>query len=260
MSVTHITIAIFAIICVCIVVIYIGQARERARVEKVRKISALTERHRRMQCLLHELPPQYLTNELRAMIAERSIETLQELAGLKNDARTMENLEQDREFLKNIQENNPSFKPVKIRDENAGKEVRKLLQVLYTFIQTQNKRKLLDAASTKKYLSQIVFAASQSKADMFAARAEQAIKIEKPRVAIHNYHNAIAAFKDMANHPQAAQAITQYRRKIKELEQHADGQKQATRAASQSKLEASDEWSDFLKDDDDWKKKNTYDD
>jgi len=260
MSVTTITIAIFAVICISIVVIYIGQARERARIEKVRKISALSERHRRMQCLLHDLPPQYLTNELRGMIADRSIETLNELAALKNDQRIKDHLEQDREFLKNLRESKLSFKPVKIRDENAAKEVRKLLQVLYKFVQSQNKRKLLDSASTKKYLDQIVFAASQSKADMFAVRAEQGLKAGKPRVAIHNYHNAIAAFKELAQHPQAAQAINQYRQRIKELEQTADQRNQAVKEKSQQKLEGSSEWDNFLKDDDQWKKKNTYDD
>lgn len=194
------------------------------------------------------------------MVLERSIEALNELLKLKEDKRTHAALAQDQDMLKNVREKNPKFKPMQIRNEAAAVQVRKLLEILSKFIQTQLKRKLIDAVSAKKYMAQIAFSAAQSKADQFVVRAEAA-KATKPRVAIHNYHNAIQAFKDAGNHPQAVQAVNQYRANIKALEEVADEHNRKLKEESQKKLESSDEWNNFLsEDDDEWKKKNAYDD
>lgn len=260
MSGTTTTIVIFGVICLCVGAIYIAQARENARLDKLRKINYLNERYKQMQCLLYDLPPQYLNNELRIMITERSIETLTELNGLKNDARLTAQIQQDQDFLKQLREQNPEFKPVKVKDEVAAKEVRKLLEILFRFVQSQHKRKMLDAASTKTYLGHISFYSAQSSADLFARIAEEANKAGKPRVAIHNFHSAIAAFKDLSNIPQAVQAINHYRAQIKTLESVADEHNQKVKNAAQDKLEDSQEWDKYLDDDGGWKKKNNYDD
>jgi len=256
MSGTTITFAIFAAICVFIVVVWLGQMRERARIEKMRKTNTLTERHNRMQLLLHELPPQYLNNELRIMVTERSIETINELSTLKNDDRLKQQMAQEQDFLKNLREKSPKFKPVIVKNEAKAKDVRVLLESLSRFVQNLNKRKRLDGSNTKKYLSHIDFSICQSKADLFTARAEAADKAGKPRVAIHNYHNAIESFKTLTNNPQATKTVTLFKAKIKSLEQSADQQKgtQSDDTAGDNK-----EWDSFLKnDEDDWHKKNDY--
>jgi len=260
MSGTAITFVIFGVICLCVGAIYIAQARERARIEKIRKINVLTERHRHMQQLLYDLPPQYLSNELRIMIVERSIEALTELASLKNNDRITNQIEQDREFLTQLREQNPTFKPIQIKDEAVAKETRKLLEVLFRFVQTQHKRKLLDASSAKKYLGHISFYSCLSKADLFASRAEAANKAGKPRVAIHNFHSAIDTFKELSKHPQTAKYVNQYRARIKALEAVADEHNQKVKLDAQKKLDGSQEWDNYLENDDPWKKKNTYDD
>ncbi len=260
MSGTTITFAIFGAICILVSLVYLGQARERARIEKIRKTNTLNERHNRMQLLLHELPPQYLNNELRMMVTERSIETIKELSSLKNDERLKQQMTQEQDFLKQLREKAPKFKPVIVQNETKAKDVRVLLESLSRFIQNQNKRKRLDANSTKKYLDHINFSICQSKADLFTARAEAANKAGKPRVAIHNYHNAIEAFKTLNKSPQAIKATTLFRAKIKTLEQTADQQNKKTQDKQQGKSGEGQEWDNFLKDDDDWQKKNTYDD
>ena len=258
MSGTTITFAIFGALCVFIGVVWLGQMRERARIEKIRKTNALTERHNRMQLLLHELPPQYLNNELRIMVTERSIETINELSSLKSDDRLKQQVAQEQEFLKNLREKNPKFKPVIVKNEAKAKDVRVLLESLSRFVQNQNKRKRLDGNSTKKYLSHIDFSICQSKADLFTARAEAAEKAEKPRVAIHNYHNATDAFKNLTNNPQAAKTVALFKTKIKALEQSAEQQK-GTKGEAPESAGDNKEWDSFLKnDDDDWQKKNDY--
>jgi hypothetical protein len=238
--------------------IYLSQMRERARIEKIRKTNALTERHNRMQLLLHELPPQYLNNELRIMVTERSIETINELSVLKGDEKLKQQLSQEQDFLKQLREKKPKFKPVVVQNEAKAKDVRILLESLSRFVQNQNKRKRLDATNTKKYINHIDFSISQSKADLFTARAKAAIKGGKPRVGIHNYHNAIDAFKNLTNNPQASKAVAQFKAQIKELEQSADQQK-GTQGNSAESAGENKEWDSFLKnDDDDWHKKNDY--
>ena len=260
MPVSTITIAIFSAICLAVGVLYFAQMRERARIERVRKISNLAERYRRLQSLLSDLPPQYLSNDLRVMVAERSVETLKELIPLKRDAQLAEQLKADQEQLTQLRNSNTKFPPKPIRDENEAKEVRKLLQTLYKFVQGQHKRRLLDATTAKKHLEQITFFACQSRADVLVARAEAANKGGKPRVAIHNYHTAIAAYKPVMNHPAAVNVIAGYKQRITALDQIADAQNKRVKEQAQAKLEANKEWDTFLKDDDTWKKKNQYDD
>lgn len=260
MSTTTITIAIIAVIFLSIGAIYISQARERARIEKIRKTNVLTERHNRMQQLMHDLPPQYLNNELRIMIAERSAETVKELLLLNNTERLQGYLTADHDYLKNLRENNPKFQPIPVKTEAKAKEVRSYLEVLQRFVQSQHKAKRLSAGSAKKYLDHITLSICQSKADLFVGKAEAGNKNGKPRVAIHNYHNAIDAFKEFASHPQAAKAIALYKAKIKALEEVADQHNQKFREQEEAKKQAGNqEWDNFLEDDDSWQKKNTYD-
>lgn len=256
MSTTTITIIIFSVIILSVAAIYISQARERARVENIRRTNACNARYQRMQQLLHDLPPQYLNNELRIMIAERSVETLNELLRINKDPRHEGYLKSDLDYLKQLRENNPKFPAVKVTTEAKAKEVRNNLEVLQRFIQSQHKNKRIPAANAKKYLDYIALSICQSKADMFDARAHAAKG--KPRVAIHNYHCAIDAFKPLANNPQAIKVIQQYKVKIKQLETEADQQSQTTKPKDASSDNA--EWDSFLEEKDPWQKKNTYDD
>lgn len=259
MSSTTITIIIFAVICLSITAIYISQARERARVEKARRTTICMDRYQRMQQLLHDLPPQYLNNELRVMILERSIETLHELIQLNHDSKHESYLQADLESLKQIREQNPKFAPIPVNSEAKAKEVRDNLEILHRFIESQHRNKRLTAAVAKKYLDFIKLSICQSRADLFCSRAQAAAK-EKPRLAIHNYHCAIDAFKALSEHPQALKAVQQLRLKIKALEAEADQQNQATKAQADPVQQHKTEWDTFLKDDDTWQKKNNYDD
>lgn len=259
MPTSTITIIIFAIIFLSIGAMYLSQARERARVEKIRRTNICNDRYQRMQQLLHDLPPQYLNNELRIMIAERSVETLNELLRINKDPRHEGYLKSDLDFLKQLRENNPKFAAIQVNSEAKAKEVRNNLEVLHRFIDSQHKNKRLSAANTKKYQDYIMLSICQSKADLFCNRAAAAKN--KPRVAIHNYHSAIDAFKPLANHPQAVKTIQQFKAKIKALEAEADQQNQALKEKSSTNTEGqTTEWDSFLDKKDDWQKKNTYDD
>lgn len=259
MSTTTITIIIFAVIFLCIGAISISQAREKARIEKIRRSNICSERYQRMQQLLHELPSQYLNNELRMMIAQRSIETLTELLNINRNARHEAYLKADHDYLKQLREQNPKFPAVPVNSEAQAKKVRQNLEVLHNFIQSQHKNKRISTANAKKYIDYISFSICQSKADLFCARAEAAKS--KPRVAIHNYHSAIDAFKPLAKQPQAAKIIQQYKAKIKALDEEANkiNQELKERVAPTSDTQNK-EWDSFLEKEDKWEKKKNFDD
>lgn len=260
MSATTITFAIFGVICFFVGLIVLSQMKERARIEKIRKTNTLTARHKSMQLLLHELPPQYLNNELRILISERSIESLNELVLFKDDTKLKQQLTEEQTFLTQLQEKKPKFKAVPIQNEAKAKDVRVLLESLSRFVQNLHKRKRLDKNSTRKYCNHIDYSICQSRADLFARRATEAIKAEKPRVAIHNYHNAIDAFKALSNNPQATKTVALYKANIKSLEQSAEQNKDTQNKASQSKNnQDNEEWDNFMNQDEDkWQRKNDY--
>ncbi len=259
MPTTTITIIIFAVIFLSIGVLYLSQARERARIEKVRRTNICNERYQRMQQLLHELPPQYLNNELRIMIAERSAETLKELLRINSNPRHEAYLKSDLDYIKQLRENNPKFPKVAINSEVKAKEARNNLEVLHRFIESQHKNKRISGANAKKYLDYITFSICQSRADLYCTKAE--VAKDKPRVAIHNYHCAIDAYKPLANHPQAVKTIQQLKATIKALEQEAQQQNNPKKADDSINKEIKNkEWDSFLEDKDTFQKKKNFDD
>lgn len=268
MSASIITIIIVLIIIGSVAVLFISQAREKARTEKIRRINALHERYRRLQRFLSEIPPQYLNKDLRTIILQRSISTLNDLMKYKSDDSTQTKLKQDQESLKQTQESTEPPTPVPIKDEANSKEIIKLLKLLYRFIERMKATKKIDQAAGKKYLLYTSYLISKTKADLEIAHATKAFKNNKPRVAIHNYHNAIAEMMRIKTNPLAIKAINSYKVKIKELEDAANEQAEST--ASQSAAPVTEggqesealnkEWDSFLDDDDGWQKKNQYDD
>jgi hypothetical protein len=261
MSATAITIVIILIILGSIAVLFISQAREKARIEKVRKTNAFQDRYRRLQRLINEIPPQYLNNELRVMILERSIETLTELSRLKSDPSIASNIEKDQQALTAVKESKEAPKPVPIKDEASSKEISKLLELLYRFIERQRAMKKLDQATSKKYLVYISYLISKAKADLAVVKAKEAEKSGKPRVAIHNFHNAVSEMMRIKENPLAIKAINGYKAKIKHLEEIADNEGKDEQLDPEADTESRNkEWDDYLDKGDDWQKKNAYDD
>jgi len=260
MSGITITFAIITLISLSMIGIYVLQARERARIEKIQKINNFTYRYQRLERLLQELPPQYLTDELRQMIAQEIDDTLTKLVEIHPSKQGNDALAASKDYLKQLQNKTLDIKPVPVRDLQQVKEVCGLLKVLYHFVQQRLKLKQLDIPRATQYLTQISFASSRAQADLFVSRALKAIRESKPRSAIHAYHKAIEAYKTLPSHPKALQAVTSYREQIRALEQAADQHNQEAKFKAQSKMDDNEEWSEFLTDDEKWKKKNSYDD
>ncbi len=264
MSVTAITIIIILIILGSITILFISQAREKARIEKIRKTNALQDKYRRMQRLITEIPPQYLNKELRIIILEASIEALTKLKNLKPSPDLESKLTSSMASLQEVKNSNENPKPIPIKDDVAAKEVSKLLELLFRFIERQRATKKIDATVSKKYLVYINYLISKSKCDISINKAKESQKSGKFRAAIHNYHTAVAEMTRIKDNPLAIKAIKSYRIKIKELETLAE-QEGKERLPEEDQAEdgsLNKEWDSYLDTDkeDPWKKKNAYDD
>lgn len=97
-------------------------------------------------------------------------------------------------------------------------------------------------------------------ADLYENRAHVALKGGKIRIAIHNMHSAVSELEKIVSIPEAAEVVKAYKIKIKEWEHIAEEQNKAKVNAPTSASGSNKEWDTFLEEDDDWKKKNAYDD
>jgi len=260
MSVVTITIAIGSLICAGIALIVFVQAREKARMERLRLATVLQDRFNNIQLILSDMPPQYLDNTLRIILREQSINTINELSKLKPSAKHPSYITDDEQKIQEIRQNNPSYPPVKVDSSEKAREVRILLQNLYKLLHLWQRRDQISLEHAQQYMTHVGFLARQSKADLFSEKARQAADAGKPRVAIHNYHSAIESLKEVANHPIAAQNIQTYREQMAALNKIANRRAEELKQKAQEKIESSGEWDDFLKPEDEWKKKNSYDD
>ena len=98
MSTATIVIVFFVLVLGSIALIFVSQAREKARLEHARRQTALEDAHSRMRRLLEDIPPQYLAPELQLLLIDRALEIDAELKALgsKLDVAAMENA--DREY------------------------------------------------------------------------------------------------------------------------------------------------------------------
>lgn len=251
---------IVIIIAISIALIFVGQARERAKIEKIRKVNSLQDLCRRLKRLTDELPPQYLAKELKLLIIERSIETLNELKDIqKSDFRHEATLQNEMGLLEQSKQSTEKPEPVPIVNEVQAKEVQALLEILQKFVDAQRKKGNIDGASAKKHIQHITYFAAKSKADYYSNKAKANIKSKKWRLAIHLYHNAITELEPVKALTIAQKAILSYKLKIKELDKMAEDEKKIA-ATVKPATDKDDAWKEFGGDDDPWKKKNAYDD
>lgn len=257
MNTTTIIIALAAIVVISIAVMVISQMREKARIERVRRTTALEDSYKRCARLLSELPGQYLTSELKLLLLKRMEDVCNDLAGLKSDLPVEQWRESAQQLKILIQENRDDVRPVKIDSAEKSTYVKELLQNLFKMIEAMHKSGRINGATAKKNLKYVLFLVHKTHADLHVFQARDLISQNQIRKAIHAYHLASTEMGKSKDNPLAMKAVKSFRTRIKELEALiADGEN-AGSAESESKLDK--QWDNFLHDDE-WKKKADYDD
>ncbi|PID43478.1 MAG: hypothetical protein CSB48_05280 [Proteobacteria bacterium] len=239
-----------------IVVVTISQAREQAQLKAVRDARTLANRYRRLKRILNEVPDQYLAKEIRLLLLERSIDTLNEIKQIKGkEFQLQSQLDEDKQLVRQLKGTTKSEKAVPVVDEKKAEEIRKLLRVVINFIINQQKKGIITARSANLHINSSKYYIVKLKADLHENRANAAMKIGKLRTAIHHYNSAISALEVMKNVPAAQDAILALRKKINKIKKVVN----KTSTTTASKTAKDKEWDNYMEDDG-WKKKNTYDD
>ncbi len=257
MNTTTIVILLAAIVTVSIVFVVLSQMREKARIERARRITAQQDAYKRASRLLDEIPGQYLTAELKLLLIKRMEKACGELAGLKSDLPVKEWQKSAGELKTQILEKQDKTTPVKIDSAEKSNYIKELLQNLFKMIETMHKSGEIDAATAKKNLKYVLFLVHKTHADLHVFQARVYVRQNEIRKAIHAYHLASTELGKSRDNPLAMKAVKSFRIRIKELEAlgaESDGEQHSQ---SQSKLDR--DWDTFLHGEE-WKKKADYDD
>lgn len=243
-----------------ILVVYLQQYRQRAADAKRRMVNTLQDRHRQYTLMASSLPAPFISPEVKAILAKRAIATLEELGQLGSPSEYQDQIEEWKTYADNAGKENQTVKPAV--NGAAVQEIRRLLKVLYRFIESQIKKGRLDKASGARNLENTLYLIGKVLADAHVVKAKSALKAGRFRVAIHHYHDAIAAYSQIPNNALAKKTVVLYRQQIKDLEKQAtealEAKSGATKASADDKLSA--QLDDMVSKEDTWKKKQAYDD
>ncbi|GAB5476928.1 MAG: hypothetical protein Marn2KO_03950 [Marinobacter nauticus] len=256
MDTTTIVLLLAAIVTVSLVIIVFSQMREKARIERVRKMTAQEDAYNKAYRLLTEIPGQYLTPDLKLLLLKRMEDACQELIALKSDQPVKQWLENIAQTKKQILEKNDQRPPVKVDSPEKSTYIKELLQALFKLIEAMHKAGRIDSATAKKNLKYVLFLVHKTHADLHVFQARDFIRQNQIRKAIHAYHLASTEMGKSRDNPLAMKAVKSFRTRIKELEEMSTEGKM--NEESHSKLDK--EWDNFLQDDGTWKKKADYDD
>ncbi len=246
-----------AIVTVSIVIIVTSQMRERARIERARKITALEDNYKRASRLVSELPGQYLTNDLKLLLIRSMENSCRALVALKSGSPVATWQASVAELRQKVENNDDQRPPVKIDSPDKSNYVQELLQNLFKLIEAMHKAGQIDGPTAKKNLKFVLFLVHKTHADMHVFEAREHVRQNQIRKAIHAYHLASTEMGKSRDNPMALKAVKSFRTRIKELEAMENGGEQEKPEDGPSKLDR--EWDTFLHDDT-WRKKADYDD
>ena len=251
-----------AVVTLSIALIVTSQMRERARIERARKITAMEDRYKRASRLLSELPGQYLNRDLKLLLIRDMEHSCKTLAALKSDSPVSSWLAEATELRQKVEKDDDQRPPVKIDSPDKSSYVQELLQNLFKMIESMHKARQIDGPTAKKNLKFVLFLVHKTHADLHVFQARDHIRQNQIRKAIHAYHLASTEMSKSQDNPLAMKAVKSFRTRIKELEAAERGgaesaPQEAQAQEGQSNLDR--EWDTFLEDDT-WRKKADYDD
>lgn len=244
-----------------ILLVYISQYRQRTADTRQRLVNTLQDRHRQFALISSSLPPAFISPEVKAVLATRAISTLEELGRLGRPSDYQDQIEEWKTYLDNA--NNPPEGNKTIANGAAVQEIRRLLKVLYRFIESQMKKGRLDKATGTRNLENTLYLMAKVLGDAHVVKAKAALKSERYRVAIHHYHDAVAAYAKLPNNALAQKTVLLYRQQIKELEKQATTalqSKNATATSQTTDTRLAAQMDEIVSKEDTWKKKQAYDD
>lgn len=256
MDTTTIVIFFAIVVLASIVIVVTSQLRERAKLERARKVTALEDAYNRTNRLLGEIPGQYLTQDLKLLLINRIEEICRELASVKSALPVAQWLSEAQNLKQQIMEGKDQRPSVKIDSAEKSAYVKELLQNLFKMIETLHKNGRIDNATAKKNMKFVLFLVHKTHADLHVFQARDYIRQNQIRKAIHAYHMASTELGKSRDNPLALKAVKSFRIRIKELEAMTTEGVPTESKEKQHRIDK--EWDSFMHDDE-WKKKADYD-
>lgn len=257
MDTTTIVIFFAVIVLLSIAAIVIVQAREKAKIERARRAKALEDSYRLTQRLLDELPPQYLTRDLKSIMLMRAEEVCRELGGMKSDLPIQKWASEIQTRRQRMEDGADESSPQRIDTPARAADVKAMLHSLFKIIEGMQKRNRLESGLARKNLKLVLFLVHKTQADYHVSQAREMIRQNQLRKAIHAYHLASTELGKVKDNPMALKAIKSFRTRIKELESMVIDDGKQTKDEEKQRLNK--EWDSFLHEEE-WKKKADYDD
>ncbi|HET8705759.1 MAG TPA: hypothetical protein VFM46_05590 [Pseudomonadales bacterium] len=198
-------------------VFYINHNMERQRLKRAVKIAEVAERARRGQILVDSIPAFAFPRELRIIILNEIIRALREHEQLdgenKNIARRILVAQAQLEELQNT----PTAQG-KIKNKEEAKEIRDHLGDLLQYMHGLQQRRLIDPGTAAVFAEQIRVTHVDMTVAFFCQLAQEALRQNKPRVAVHNYQRAVAELQKNNKNGGFKDQIANIQRAIQELQ------------------------------------------
>lgn len=256
MSTATIVIILFVITLAAIGLIFFIQARERARIERARRLAGAEDAFQHSYRLLDELPPQYLNRELRQVIVNRLEDLSLPIKALNSrldvDGKTAE------ARLHLQQSDKEATASVRIEAPETARHIKSLLESLFRLVESQHKARKLNTSQARVMLKQILFLGYRTQADLHINTGREESARGNLRKAIHHYHLAATELGKAKDHPLAQKLIHVCRQRIQELEAEANAAEHGKQAEAPEKNPLDEQMENFIQEEESWKKRADF--
>jgi|AntRauTorcE11897_2_1112592.scaffolds.fasta_scaffold04351_3 hypothetical protein len=254
MVIVIVLVGIFIVALGLMLFVFAHQQNEKKKIEIQRRIRTLADRGRQMQILLDELPPHYLSQDLRVFIASQWLDLLHEQKQLgAKESKLKPEMEAAQNKLDEIRSSNQA-KEEPVTDIQVANGVRRNLKQLNKVIVSLYQDKKIAHRIAQTYLNEIKQGFTQTMVEVFRASARKAEAEGNLRIAVVHYKRIMSELN--RNNPSGVhnQTLLECRKTIQDLEE------QIALESENTDNELAESVDEMMEEEESWKKKQVYDD
>lgn len=227
MSPTQIGILILGGILVLAVTAYIVQTIETQRREKRMRLLALRDQIRRADHLLSNLPPFYISPDIRSILIKYMDLRWHQMIELERNPSYQQELEKLAQRASEPFDpgNYPAGSLTHSPDRNTARSTRALLRELAQFLTDLQKQNLFGKNALQAMLRHIKQSYTRLTIELEIMDAQQTEEVAGPQVALHTYRSALTRLQNFNDAYQIDVQIFALSRKMEECQKIADEQR-----------------------------------
>ncbi|TCK07630.1 hypothetical protein [Marinobacterium mangrovicola] len=227
MSPTQIGILILGGILVLAVTAYIVQTIETQRREKRMRLLALRDQIRRADHLLSNLPPFYISPDIRSILIKYMDLRWHQMIELERNPSYQQELEKLAQRASEPFDpgNYPAGSLTHSPDRNTARSTRALLRELAQFLTDLQKQNLFGKNALQAMLRHIKQSYTRLTIELEIMDAQQTEEVAGPQVALHTYRSALTRLQNFNDAYQIDVQVFALSRKLEECQKIADEQR-----------------------------------